>query len=104
MVEFDKARDNGAAGIEADEPPYNSSGLVTAPLHEQIKERILRQIPAAALASIVVPAFVRPDGRFSLWTPELAAGALAALVAWRTRSSILTLVVGMVVLVALDAL
>jgi len=67
-------------------------------------QRILRQIPAAALASIVVPAFVRPDGRFSLWTPELAAGALAALVAWRTRSSILTLVVGMVVLVALDAL
>ena len=44
MVEFDKARDSGPAGIEADEPPYNSSGLVTAPLHEQIKERILRQI------------------------------------------------------------
>lgn len=67
-------------------------------------QRILRQIPPAALASIVVPAFLRPDGHLSLWTPELAAGLVAALVAWRTRNSILTLVVGMVVLIAIDAL
>ena len=67
-------------------------------------ERLLRQIPPAALASIVVPALLRPDGEFSLWSPELAAGLLATLVAWRTRSSALTLVVGLGALVLLDAL
>ncbi len=67
-------------------------------------QRILRQIPPAALASLVVPAFLRPDGQFDLWTPELAAGLVAALVAWRTRNSILTLVVGMAALVAVQAL
>ena len=67
-------------------------------------QRILRQIPPAALASLVVPAFLRPDGHFEIWTAELAAGLVAALVAWRTRNSILTLVVGMTVLIALDAL
>lgn len=67
-------------------------------------QRILRQIPPAALASLVLPAFLRPNGHLDLWTPELAAGIVAALVAWRTRNSILTLVVGMAVLVALEAL
>jgi branched-subunit amino acid transport protein len=57
--------------------------------------RVLRQIPPAALAALVVPAFLRPDGKLGLWQPELAAGALAALVCWRTRSTIATLVVGM---------
>ena len=57
--------------------------------------RVLRQIPPAALAALVVPAFLRPDGQLGLWQPELAAGALAALVCWRTRSTIATLVVGM---------
>jgi branched-subunit amino acid transport protein len=57
--------------------------------------RVLRQIPPAALAALVVPAFVRPDGELGVWQPELAAGALAAVVCWRTRSTIATLVVGM---------
>ena len=52
----------------------------------------------------MVPAFLRPDGQLSLWTPELAAGLVAAAVAWKTRNSILTLVVGMAVLIAIDAL
>ncbi len=69
-----------------------------------IVQRVLRQIPPAALASLVVPAFLRPDGHFEIWTAELGAGLVAALVAWRTRNSILTLVVGMAVLIALDAL
>lgn len=58
--------------------------------------RVLRQIPPAALAALVVPAFLRPDGELGVWQPELAAGALAAVVCWRTRSTIATLVVGMV--------
>jgi branched-subunit amino acid transport protein len=57
--------------------------------------RVLRQIPPAALAALVVPAFLRPDGELGVWSPELAAGALAGLVCWRTRSTIATLVVGM---------
>lgn len=64
-------------------------------------QRVLRQIPPAALASIVVPELLRPRSHLDLWQPELAAGAVAALVIWRTRSTVLTLVTGMAVLVAL---
>ena len=64
-------------------------------------QRVLRQIPPAALAAIVVPELLRPRGHLDLWQPELAAGAIAAMVIWRTRSTALTLVVGMVVLVGL---
>ena len=66
--------------------------------------RVLRQIPPAALASLVLPALVRPEGSLDLWQPRLAAGTLAALVAWRTRNVAVTLVVGMLALVALEAL
>lgn len=57
--------------------------------------RLLRQIPPAALAALVLPALVRPEGHFDLFQPRLLAGILAALVAWRTRNVGLTLVVGM---------
>jgi branched-subunit amino acid transport protein len=66
--------------------------------------RILRQIPPAALASLVVPALLRPEGALDLLHPRLAAGALAAAAAWRFRNVALTLAVGMGTLVALDAL
>jgi branched-subunit amino acid transport protein len=66
-------------------------------------QRLLRQIPSAALASLVVPAFVRPDGQLSLLQPELAAGALASLVAWRTRNVALTLAVGLASLALAEA-
>jgi branched-subunit amino acid transport protein len=65
-------------------------------------ERLLRQIPPAALASLVVPALLRPHGELDLFSPRLLAGVLAALVAWRTRNVAVTLVVGMGVLVLLD--
>jgi branched-subunit amino acid transport protein len=65
-------------------------------------QRVLRQIPPAALASLVLPALLRPEGHLDLWQPELAAGAVAALLAWRTRSTALTLVVGMALLFALQ--
>ncbi len=67
-------------------------------------QRILRQIPAAALASIVLPALLRPEGSFDLTQPRLVAGGVAALVAWRTRNIALTLVVGLGLLMLLDAL
>lgn len=67
-------------------------------------QRLLRQIPPAALASIVVPALVRPDGQLSLAQPRFAVGVLAGLVAWRTRNVALTLVVGLGALMAVQAL
>ena len=67
-------------------------------------QRLLRQIPPAALASLVVPALVRPDGELSLTQPRLAIGVLAGLIAWRTRNVALTLVVGLVALVVAEAL
>ncbi|MEO6121960.1 MAG: AzlD domain-containing protein, partial [Acidimicrobiales bacterium] len=66
--------------------------------------RVLRQIPPAALAAIIGPALLRPEGYFDLLQPRLAAGALAALIAWRTRRVGLTLAVGMASLVALQTL
>lgn len=65
-------------------------------------ERLLRQIPPAALASLVVPALLRPHGELDLASPRLAAGLVAAVVAWRTRNVAATLAVGMGLLVLLD--
>jgi branched-subunit amino acid transport protein len=65
-------------------------------------QRVLRQIPPAALAALVAPAVLRPEGALDLTHPRLAAAALAALVSWRTRSVVLTLGVGMGALVLLE--
>jgi branched-subunit amino acid transport protein len=67
-------------------------------------QRVLRQIPPAALASLVAPALVRPAGHVDVTQARLYAGLVAALVAWRTRSTVLTLLVGMGVLLGLRAL
>ena len=45
-----------------------------------------------------------PKARSTSPNPRLAAGLLAAAVAWRTRNTALTLVVGMAVLLTLEAL
>jgi len=66
--------------------------------------RLLRQIPPAALSSLVLPALVRPEGRFDLVQPRLLAGVLAGIVAWRTRNVALTLGVGLGLLMGLEAL
>lgn len=67
-------------------------------------QRLLRQIPPAALAAIVVPAFLRPEGQLDLWQPRFLAGVIAALVAWRTKNIALTLVVGIGIVMLVDAL
>jgi len=69
-----------------------------------LTQRILRQIPPAVLAALVLPALVRPQGTLDLWQPRLLAGLVAAAVSWRTRNVGLTLVVGMAVLVAVEQL
>ncbi len=65
-------------------------------------QRVLRQIPPAALAALVLPAFVRPEGHIDLLQARVVAGLLAALVAWRTRNAALTLVVGMAALLVVQ--
>ena len=67
-------------------------------------QRILRQIPPAALASLVIPAIVRPEGEFDLTHPHFVAGIAAALVARRTKNVAATLVVGMGLVVLLQNL
>lgn len=69
-----------------------------------LARRVLRQIPPAALAALVLPAFLRPDDAIDLLSPQLGAGLIASLVAWRTRSAALTLVVGLGALALLSAL
>ncbi|MGI8983769.1 MAG: AzlD domain-containing protein [Acidimicrobiales bacterium] len=62
--------------------------------------RVLRQIPPAALAAIIAPALLRPDGHLDLLQPTLLAGLLAAGVAWKTRNVGVTIVVGIGLLAA----
>ena len=63
----------------------------------RILERALNYVPAAVLAAIVTPALLRSEGQLdlSLTNPRLWAGMIAALIAWRSRSILLTIVVGM---------
>lgn len=59
-------------------------------------QRPLQYVPAAVLAAIVLPAFVTlgPD-RGGLAADKLVGGGLAAAVAWRTESILLTMLTGM---------
>lgn len=66
--------------------------------------RLLRQIPPAALAALVMPAVLRPAADFDLVQARVPAAIAAALVAWRTRNVALTLVVGMGVLLTIQVL
>lgn len=67
-------------------------------------QRVLRMIPPAALAALVLPAFVRPGGELDLTQPRLVAGLIATAVAFRTKNVLVTLVVGMAVVIVLDQL
>jgi branched-subunit amino acid transport protein len=59
--------------------------------------RALAYVPASVLAALVLPAVFIQDRDAGLdWTnPQIPAAVLAGLVAWRTRSTLLTLGVGM---------
>lgn len=60
----------------------------------------LRYVPPAILAALIAPELLLPGGSldFSLGNERLLAGTLAWLVAWRTRSTWLTIAVGMLAL------
>lgn len=66
--------------------------------------RLLRLIPAAVLAALVAPSLTHAGGSFDLGNPRLAAGVVAALVAWRTGNVLATIGVGMGALWILQAL
>jgi branched-subunit amino acid transport protein len=68
--------------------------------------RALRFVPPAVLTAIVFPELFLQDGNLdvSLANGRLIAGLLAALVAWRTKNVLLTILAGMAVLLTLQAI
>lgn len=68
---------------------------VPAPL-----QRALRYVPAAVFSAILVPALVLTDGsvHVGLDNPRLLAGILAGAIAWRTRNTLVTIMIGMLAL------
>jgi branched-subunit amino acid transport protein len=67
--------------------------------------RALRFVPAAALAALVFPALTHPMGTLdlSLQNFRLLAGLGGAIVAWKTRNVLLTILIGMMLLWILKA-
>src|SRR5512139_1318821 len=66
----------------------------------EMAQRALRFVPPAVLTAIFVPEMVLPRGQIdlSLGNTRLVAGAIAIIVAWRTKNVFLTILVGMGVL------
>lgn len=61
--------------------------------------RALRFVPVAVLTAIIIPELVLPNGALDVQptNPRLLAGVVAALVAWKTKNVIWTIVAGMAV-------
>ncbi|MCU0896772.1 MAG: AzlD domain-containing protein [Burkholderiales bacterium] len=65
-------------------------------------QQALRFVPPAVLTALVLPELVMASGSPSLvGNARLAAGVVAAAVAWKTRNTILTILAGMLCLHAL---
>jgi branched-subunit amino acid transport protein len=62
--------------------------------------RGLRFVPMAVLSAIILPELTSPHGSLFLsWrNPQLLAGLVAILVAWRTKNVLLTIAVGIAAL------
>jgi branched-subunit amino acid transport protein len=76
---------------------YATRYTMIAALGRQIPsvlERWLRYVPPAVLAALIVPAVLAPKGHLEMGLPVWAA-LVGALVAWRTRSVLWTMVGGM---------
>jgi branched-subunit amino acid transport protein len=65
----------------------------------------LRFVPVAVLSAIILPELTSPNGSLLLsWrNPQLLAGAVAILVAWKTKNVLLTIAVGMGALLVFQA-
>jgi branched-subunit amino acid transport protein len=66
----------------------------------------LRFVPVAVLSAIILPELTSPNGVLNLsWrNPQLLAGAVAILVAWRTKNVILTIIAGMAALLVFQTI
>lgn len=66
--------------------------------------RALRFVPVAVFSAIIFPELLAHDGivNISLSNARLLAGVLAALVAWRTKNVVFTILVGMAGLLVLN--
>jgi branched-subunit amino acid transport protein len=61
--------------------------------------RALRYVPPAVLTAIIVPEVLMPGGQLKVvGNAYLVAAAVAALVSWRTKSLLLTIIQGMAAL------
>ena len=69
-------------------------------------KRALRYVPPAVMTAIITPSLFFAGGAptITLDTPRLAAAIFAALIAWRTRSTLWTVVLGMLALWGLQAM
>jgi branched-subunit amino acid transport protein len=69
-------------------------------------KRALRFVPPAVLSAIIAPALFLPDNTLDLSPANhrLMAGAAAVLVAWFSKNTLVTIIVGLLVLVALQIL
>ncbi len=67
--------------------------------------RSLRFVPPAVLMALAAPALVRPEGviNLSFTNAYLVAGLFAAVIAWKTQHTLLTIGTGLMILWALTA-
>jgi branched-subunit amino acid transport protein len=64
--------------------------------------RSLHYVPPAVLTAIIFPELLMRQGAFAPFNPRLLAGLVAALVAWRTKNIVWTILAGMVLLLLLQ--
>ena len=64
-----------------------------------LMRRALRFVPPAVLSALIFPELLLPGGTLDLspGNPRLLAGALAALIVWRTKNALLAIGIGMLV-------
>lgn len=69
-----------------------------------VVRRSLRLVPAAVLAAIITPAWIGPLNTFEWNRPQFLAGCLAAIIAWRSKNTWLTILIGFVALFVFSTL
>ena len=69
-------------------------------------QRWLRYVPQSVFAAIIFPEIFVQDGTLDIspGNPRLIAGIIAAVVAWRTKNVLLTILVGMATLLIIQAI
>lgn len=88
---------------------FRASFVVLFGYLEEVPSRLtgyLQFVPAAAIAALVAPALVAPNGSISvsLGNEQLLAGGVAAIVAYRTENMLATIAAGMAALYVIQAL